>query len=84
MEWETIVQLISTIGFPIVCCLFMWKFITETMKNFSTLIRDEMASNQKMFSEINNTLNDFSRVITDNTRMLEKLCDRIDRRNNDA
>lgn len=84
MEWETIVQLISSLGFPIVCCLFMWRFISTTLKDFSELIREELRSTEKMYMNIDNTLNDFQKIITENTRMLEKLCDRIERKDNNA
>ena len=29
---ETVVQLISTVGFPIVCVWFLWRFVTTTMQ----------------------------------------------------
>lgn len=30
-----IASMIGTLGFPIVCCYFLWKFINTTMKDFT-------------------------------------------------
>lgn len=29
-------SMIGTLGFPIVCCYFLWKFINTTIKDFTT------------------------------------------------
>lgn len=28
-------SMIGTLGFPIVCCFFLWKFINTTLKDFT-------------------------------------------------
>ena len=35
---ENLMTLIGSLGFPIVCCFFMWKYINETMKEFTAKI----------------------------------------------
>lgn len=30
-----IASMIGTLGFPIVCCYFLWKFINGTLKDFT-------------------------------------------------
>lgn len=35
---ENIMTLVGSLGFPIVCCFFMWKYINETMKEFTAKI----------------------------------------------
>lgn len=42
---ELIVSLIGSVGFPIVCCCFMWKYINTTMK-------DSLSEINKMLSHI--------------------------------
>lgn len=37
---ETAVQLIGSLGFPIVCCIFMWKYINTTMKDFTKTMEE--------------------------------------------
>ena len=45
---EEIVTLVSTIGFPIVCCIFMARFITSTMDKFTSAMNE----NTKMLNRI--------------------------------
>lgn len=48
MALNDIVSVIGSLGFPIVCCYFMWKYINTTMKEF----QNTMAENTKMLSRI--------------------------------
>lgn len=45
---EQIVSLIGSLGFPIVACYFLWKFIDSTLKDFSK----SMAENTKMLAKL--------------------------------
>lgn len=45
---EIICSLITTVGFPIVCCIFLWKYISETMKEFTKSIN----ANTQMLSRV--------------------------------
>lgn len=40
--------LIGSIGFPIVCCIFLWKYINDTMKSFT----ETMSENTKILTQI--------------------------------
>ena len=46
--FNTISTLVGSIGFPIVCCIFLWKYINETMKSFT----ETMNENTKMLTRI--------------------------------
>lgn len=48
MEMETVVSLISSVGFPIVCCFFMWRYINTTLKDFT----NTMNENTRMISKL--------------------------------
>lgn len=48
MELETIISLISSVGFPIVCCFFMWQYINTTLKDFT----NTMNENTKMIAKL--------------------------------
>ena len=37
---EMVVSLIGTVGFPIVCCGFMWKYINTTMAEFTKTMQE--------------------------------------------
>lgn len=45
---EIIASMVGTIGFPIVCCVFLWKYINTTMKEFT----NTMNENTKMLTKI--------------------------------
>ncbi len=45
---QMITTLIGSIGFPIVCCMFLWKYINETMKSFT----ETMNENTKMLTKL--------------------------------
>lgn len=38
MSPETAVSLVSSVGFPIVCCYFMWKYINTTLADFTKMM----------------------------------------------
>lgn len=48
MELETVVSLISSVGFPIVCCFFMWRYINTTLKDFTSTMNE----NTKMIAKL--------------------------------
>lgn len=48
MELETAVSLVSSVGFPIVCCFFMWKYINTTLKDFT----NTMNENTRMIAKL--------------------------------
>ncbi|MCQ2211510.1 MAG: hypothetical protein MJZ34_14600 [Paludibacteraceae bacterium] len=53
MEMNTIVTLIGSLGFPIVCCGAMFWYINTTMKQFT----ETMNQNTKMIEKLVNKLN---------------------------
>lgn len=48
MEMEGIVSMISSIGFPIVACIFMWKFIGGTLQDFTKTVEENTRMLQKL------------------------------------
>ena len=48
MELESVVSVISSIGFPIVACIFMWRYINTTLKEFTL----NMTKNTLMLEKI--------------------------------
>lgn len=49
---NTITALISNIGFPIVCVIFLWKYISTTQKEFTEAIRNNTAVTEKLCEKI--------------------------------
>lgn len=52
MDINEIVTLISTIGFPIVCCIFMWKYISTSMKEFMKTVEENTRVTQKLCDKL--------------------------------
>ena len=46
--FNTISTLVGSIGFPIVSCIFLWRYINETMKSFT----ETMNENTKMLTKL--------------------------------
>ena len=55
---EVITTMIGSLGFPIVCCYFLWKYINSTMKEFT----NTMAENTKMLNKICDKLDMYKEV----------------------
>ena len=57
---QEIVNLVSTVGFPIVFCLLMWKYFSEQNKQLQEVITDfkvTMLENNRLLTYICNNLN---------------------------
>ena len=52
MTINEITALISGIGFPIVCCIFMWKYISGTMKEFMETVKENTKVTQKLCDKL--------------------------------
>lgn len=49
---ENITTLIGSLGFPIVACVFLWKFISTTLQEFTKA----MNSNTKMLEKVSDSI----------------------------
>ena len=49
---ETITTLIGSLGFPIVACVFLWKFISTTLQEFTKA----MNNNTKMLEKVSDSI----------------------------
>ena len=55
---EQVVSLISSVGFPIVCVMFLWKYVNSTMKEFT----QTMSENTRMLEKVYEKLDALGRV----------------------
>lgn len=46
------VQLISSVGFPIVCVMFLWKYVNTTMKEFTDTMKDVQLTLTKLLQKM--------------------------------
>lgn len=52
MEINEIISLISSVGFPIIACIFMWRFISTTLKEFTNTMVQNTAVLTKLAEKI--------------------------------
>ena len=71
MTWTDVVQLISTVGFPIVCCVLLGWYI----KYSNDKEREERA---KMTEEHKAEMLGVTTAVNNNTLALQRLCDKLD------
>lgn len=66
-----ILQLISSLGFPIVACIFVAVYTTKQTDNYRADIKEIQAAHKEEIKSLETSLNN-------NTLVLQKLCDRLD------
>lgn len=68
MDW---VQLISSVGFPIVACLGMGWYVKYQTDNYRQEVKDMQKEHKEEIQKMSDALNN-------NTNALQKLCDKLD------
>ena len=66
-----VVQLISTLGFPIVCCLGLAWYVKYQTDNNAKEVKEMRQEHQDEINKVTEALNN-------NTIALQKLCDKFD------
>jgi hypothetical protein len=73
---ETWVQIISSLGFPIVACICMALYVKDQTKNN----REDVKELNKQHSEEMNAFKDeIKEALNNNTMALNKLCEKLER-----
>lgn len=52
MELETIVSLVSSVGFPIVCVIFLWKYVSTQLREFNQVITENTLMLQRVYEKL--------------------------------
>lgn len=52
MDSQAIVNLISSVGFPIVCVIFLWRYVNSTMKEFTETMRENTLMLSKVYEKL--------------------------------
>lgn len=73
---ETWVQLISSLGFPIVACICMALYVKEQTKNNREDVKELNAQHSK---EMNAFKDEIKEALNNNTIALTKLCEKLER-----
>lgn len=51
-NYNLLVSLVGSLGFPIVCCYFMWKYINTTLKDFTEMLNKNNESISELCGKI--------------------------------
>ena len=52
MDMQTVTTLIGSLGFPIACVIFLWKYINSTMKEFTQTMQENTLMLQKLYERL--------------------------------
>lgn len=75
MDVQTILTIISTVGFPIACCIALAWYVARETK----LQREETARlNQEHTNEMMAFKDEIKEALNNNTIALTRLCDKLD------
>lgn len=81
-DYSTIIQAISTVGFPIICCLAMaWYVKYQTDKNrqdMLTLIEQNREDRINLNEQHKEEMTEFKKAIDNNTIALTRLCEKFE------
>ena len=66
-----IISLISTVGFPIVACIFVAVYTTKQTDNYRADIKEMQQQHKEEMQHVTEAVNN-------NTVVLQKLCDKLD------
>lgn len=73
---DTWVQLISTLGFPIVACICMALYVREQTKNNREDVKELNSQHSK---EMETFKDEIKEALNNNTIALTKLCEKLDK-----
>lgn len=51
-NYDVLISLVGSLGFPIVCCYFMWRYINTTLKDFTEMMNKNNESISRLCDKI--------------------------------
>lgn len=73
---ENLIQLVSSLGFPIIACVYMAVYVKEQTKANREDVKELNAQHSK---EMNSFKDEIKEALNNNTIALTKLCERLER-----
>lgn len=73
---DAVLQMITTVGFPIVACLFMGWYVKYQTDNYRAEVKDMQREHKEEITKVTDALHN-------NTIALQKLCDKLDNKKED-
>lgn len=68
---DTVLQMITSVGFPIVACIFMGWYVKYQTDNYRNEVKDMQKEHKEEISKL-------SEVLQNNTLAIQKLCDKLE------
>lgn len=68
---DIVLQMITSVGFPIVACIFMGWYVKYQTDNYRNELRDMQKEHKEEISKL-------SEVLQNNTLAIQKLCDKLE------
>lgn len=68
---DTVLQMITSVGFPIVACIFMGWYVKYQTDNYRNEVRDMQKEHKDEIAKL-------SEVLQNNTLAIQKLCDKLE------
>lgn len=68
---DIVLQMITSVGFPIVACIFMGWYVKYQTDNYRNEVRDMQKEHKDEISKL-------SEVLQNNTLAIQKLCDKLE------
>lgn len=82
MDYTSIITAISSVGFPIVACIMVYRTMVETTKENHTQIKEVMTRHNEEVKALQTALDNMAltmqKALDDNTSVMRRLIDRID------
>lgn len=82
MEANSVMQMISSVGFPIVACLGMAWYVKYQMDNYAKQIKELREEYNKEIKEIrvenDEQINKVTEALNNNTLVIQRLCDKME------
>ena len=82
MDYSTIITAISSVGFPIIACIMVYRSMVENSKESHAQIKEVMTRHNEEVKALQAALDNMAltmqKALDDNTSVMRRLIDRID------
>lgn len=69
---DVVIQMISSVGFPICACVFLAIFVRDSTEGYRNDVKDLQKEHKEEIAKVSEALNN-------NTLVIQKLCDKLEK-----
>lgn len=63
MDAQTIISLVSSLGFPIIACIYMAKYVEKQINNYRTDIKEMQAEHKEEIGKVTEALDNNTKAL---------------------